>query len=400
MKTRSIILALGAVFALLPSAKAFAQQDTLVEITDVTIEEMANCQNHYYSNWRNNWFIQLGAGTSVPLVENYLSNGDAKRQFTLAMNVGVGHWFSPYVGIRFSALGGALHWENGDFSKAKYANLNFDLMWDMFNSLGNVNTQRVFSIIPFVGMGGTLTWDINSQGSNIYGKHGLKTRSWTLPVSAGIQMRFRLCSYANFFIEGRAQFYGDNFNGAAYGRPIDVNTALLGGFQINLSKPNFKSFSPCAYLNYINQLNNQVNDLRAQLANCNSNLAAAEAQLPCPQVQQPAAAPAPAALLATVRFTINSAKISKEEMVNVYNVAQWMKANEDAHISINGYADKDTGTAQYNQGLSQRRAQAVCDALVNQYGIDPSRLTVDAFGSETQPFGTNNWNRIVIFKDK
>ena len=40
------------------------------------------------------------------------------------------------------------------------------------------------------------------------------------------------------------------------------------------------------------------------------------------------------------------------EMVNVYNIAQWMKANPDANVVIKGYADKDTGTAAYNLKLS------------------------------------------------
>ena len=66
-------------------------------------------------------------------------------------------------------------------------------------------------------------------------------------------------------------------------------------------------------------------------------------------------------MMSTVRFTINSAKISNEEMVNVYNTAEYLKANPDVKVLIKGYADKDTGTA----------AQ--------------------------QPYDVNNWNRIVIF---
>ncbi len=69
--------------------------------------------------------------------------------------------------------------------------------------------------------------------------------------------------------------------------------------------------------------------------------------------------------MSTVRFTINSAKISSMEMVNVYNIAQWMKANPDANVVIKGYADKDTGTAAYNLKLSERRAQNVYNVLTN-----------------------------------
>lgn len=104
--------------------------------------------------------------------------------------------------------------------------------------------------------------------------------------------------------------------------------------------------------------------------------------------------------MTTVRFRINSAKISDEEMVNVYNISKWMNENKDQKVAIVGYADKDTGTAAYNMGLSKRRAEAVRDVLVNKYGIDPDRLTITAEGSDSQPYDVNNWNRIVIFNKK
>ena len=100
--------------------------------------------------------------------------------------------------------------------------------------------------------------------------------------------------------------------------------------------------------------------------------------------------------MTTVRFTINSAKITDEEMVNVYNVAQWMKANPNEKIVVTGYADKDTGTSEYNMQLSQKRADNVAAALEG-YGIAKDRIIIKAQGSDTQVYDTNNWNRIVIF---
>ena len=77
-----------------------------------------------------------------------------------------------------------------------------------------------------------------------------------------------------------------------------------------------------------------------------------------------------------------------------------MKDNPDQNVTIVGYADKDTGTAEYNMGLSKRRAEAVRSALVNEYGINPDRLSVSAEGSNVQPYDVNNWNRIVIFSNE
>jgi outer membrane protein OmpA-like peptidoglycan-associated protein len=102
--------------------------------------------------------------------------------------------------------------------------------------------------------------------------------------------------------------------------------------------------------------------------------------------------------MSTVRFTINSAAISDAEMVNIYNVAQWMDANPDQSVAIIGFADKATGTSAYNKQLSRQRAQNVFNALTNQYSIDPDRLSIQAEGSDVQPYQVNNWNRIVIFE--
>ena len=176
-----------------------------------------------------------------------------------------------------------------------------------------------------------------------------------------------------------------------------MNMTAMGGFIFNIGGKNFKSFNPCEYLGYINQLNNQVNDLRGELANCGARLAAAEAQLPCPEVVAVECPEAGAPLMSTVRFTINSAKITSLEAVNVFNIAQWMKANPESNVVIKGYADKDTGTAAYNMKLSERRAQNVYNMLTKEYGISADRLTIKAEGSDSQIYDTNNWNRIVIF---
>ena len=75
-----------------------------------------------------------------------------------------------------------------------------------------------------------------------------------------------------------------------------------------------------------------------------------------------------------------------------------MKKHTNAVVEVVGYADKDTGTAEYNMELSQRRAQAVADELTKTYGIDASRIKVIAKGSTEQPYPEHNdWNRVVIF---
>lgn len=397
---KSIFLTLAACGGMLFAANDAKAQEAVVVEESMSVTEF-DATPHYYNTWRDGWFLQLGAGFNMPFVETIKVDGRKSRHMTAAYNLGVGKWISPYLGWRFSGLYGAIHWEDNGLDRAKYATVNVDFMWDMFNSIGGVNTNRVFSIVPFIGLGGAFTWDFDSKMSNIEGRHGIKRNQWTLPVSAGIQLRLRLCKYVDFFAEGRAQFFGDNFNNYAYGRPIDINGSVIGGFTFNFGGKSFKTYDPTPYLAYINNLNGQVNDLRGELADCGNRLAAAEAQLPCPEAA-PVVKDCPEVatpLFSTVRFSINSARITDTEMVNVYNIAEWMKANPDAKIVIKGYADKNTGTTKYNMGLSKRRAEAVQKILVDKYGISSDRLTIEAEGSDVQPYSTNNWNRIVIFSE-
>lgn len=402
-------------FAMVPVANA---QD-VIEEEAVAVTEF-NCDNttRYSQSWRDNWFIQLGAGINQPFVERGIGvkspGKDVNRKnMTVTYNVGVGHWFSPYMGLRLNAIGGCLHWNNptelqkdNGWTKARHVNLNLEFMWDMCNSLAGVNPDRVVSVIPFVGLGGDYTWRIkDSKGnpaaaSNIYREGGekVKTNTWSLPVTAGIQLRFRLCKYVDFFAEARASFYGDNWNGCAYGDPIEANVACIGGFNFNIGGRTWSSYNDCATMSQIASLNNEVNALRAENLALAQDVTALENR---PQVKEVVEVDCPETpLMATVRFKINSAEIQPAEEVNIYNMAQWMKANPDQKVVICGYADKDTGTSEYNMELSKKRADAVYKALTSQYGIPSDKLVVKYDGSDVQPYATNDWNRIVIFSDK
>lgn len=417
MKAKNLYYALAVsagCFALAVPANA---QDVFVDEATTVTEFTCDNTTHYFSNWRDNWFIEVSAGINQPFVERgfYRTEGHTvnRKKMTLTYGVGFGRWVSPYVGFRIKANGGALHWDNpgmyargNGWARSKHANLQAELMWDMFNSIGGVNDNRVFSIIPFVGVGGDANWDIRdaegnpATGTNIVRRysHDPKSVQWTLPVSAGLQFRFRLCEYVDFFAEARAMFYGDNWNNCASGEAIDANVQVTGGFNFNIGGRNWGKFNQCAYVSQIAALNGQVNDLRAQLLACGQEVAALQAQLPCPEPVVKDCVNAP--LMTTVRFTINSDKIMPTEEVNVYNMAEWLKANPKEKVMVVGYADKDTGTSEYNMALSERRANAVADALVNNYGIDRNRLTVKYDGSDVQPYSTNDWNRIVIFTQK
>ena len=60
--------------------------------------------------------------------------------------------------------------------------------------------------------------------------------------------------------------------------------------------------------------------------------------------------------------------------------AQWLNANPDYAIIIEGHADEQ-GTREYNLALGARRASAVQDFLISQ-GIAPNRMRTVSYGKE------------------
>ncbi len=87
-----------------------------------------------------------------------------------------------------------------------------------------------------------------------------------------------------------------------------------------------------------------------------------------------------------VLFDVNSSVLKPGAYDEIDRVAYVLKKYPRTMIRIEGHTDS-TGSEQYNQMLSERRAMAVRDALV-QRGVDPRRIQVIGFG-ESKPIATN-----------
>jgi OOP family OmpA-OmpF porin len=90
-----------------------------------------------------------------------------------------------------------------------------------------------------------------------------------------------------------------------------------------------------------------------------------------------------------VNFDFDSARLRDEAMPILQEVGRVLEGQPGVPVTVQGHTDA-TGPEGYNQGLSQRRAQAVVDYLVENFsGLSVSRFTVQGFG-ETQPVATND----------
>lgn len=87
-----------------------------------------------------------------------------------------------------------------------------------------------------------------------------------------------------------------------------------------------------------------------------------------------------------ILFELDSSVILDSAKPDLARVVRALSENPDRSISIEGHTC-DLGTEQYNQGLSERRAEAVRDYLI-QGGISEDRIETDGHG-ETQPLVDN-----------
>ncbi len=90
-----------------------------------------------------------------------------------------------------------------------------------------------------------------------------------------------------------------------------------------------------------------------------------------------------------INFAFDSAEIKPEFKSDLDKAATFVRANKDIpYILIAGYTDNQ-GPADYNMSLSKRRADAVRQALIDDYGVDPDKLKTRGYG-ETQPVADNS----------
>ncbi|MES2617970.1 MAG: OmpA family protein [Bacteroidota bacterium] len=88
-----------------------------------------------------------------------------------------------------------------------------------------------------------------------------------------------------------------------------------------------------------------------------------------------------------ILFDVNSATIKPESYGALKEIANVLKENPTVKIKIVGHTDSD-GDDKANLELSKKRAQAVKDMLIKEFGIDASRMETDGKG-ESVPAETN-----------
>ena len=340
----------------------------------------------------DNWFMTLGGGANT-FFGNGFGDGDYIDATSWVGQLSVGKWISPIFGARLAVNVAqhehySQHQQLNDYVSSNSINPHVDVMWNATNALVGYKADRLYNFIPYVGVGGLIGMEKDFGGNTDL------ELSWNM----GLINNFQLSNNFSIFVELAATMVKDNF-GTRFTQNNDgdysydaIGQALVG---VKFGLGGKQDFTKAELMDHdlINRLNSDINRLRAE----NETLSKRPEFCPdCPEVE-PQVMVADVYVPNVVFFRINSANIDRQQQISIYNTAEYLKSNPNATVEITAYADKETGTPDYNMKLSEKRAKAVADALTKQYNIDSSRISVDWKGDTVQPYGENDWNRVAIF---
>lgn len=360
------------------AATGFAQETTTADPT----LKYSVATNSFWSNW----FIQVGAEWNAWYSNEEhgmgLSSSPFKRfRSNPGVGLAIGKWFTPGLGLRTKLQGiwgKTVTDDNNAGNGNKYWLLSEDVMFNLSNLFCGYNPTRVWNMIAFGGAGVS-----RSMSYNRYATH----------LRVGLQSQWKVSKHVSVYLEGGWNCMEPDADGVEYSKPHkggwdsrDNNLYAELGLSFQLGKASWDKTPDVDAIKALSQsqidaLNAQLNDANAENARLKNLLAN---QKNSESVKEFVNTPV------SVFFNINKSKIaSQKDLVNVKAVANYAKDN-NAKLEVTGYADSATGSADYNQKLSEDRANAVADELVKM-GIDRSNITTIGKGGvdELSPVSFN-----------
>ncbi|HVR37741.1 MAG TPA: OmpA family protein [Thermoanaerobaculia bacterium] len=110
-------------------------------------------------------------------------------------------------------------------------------------------------------------------------------------------------------------------------------------------------------------------------------------EIPGVEVSRPSEGEIDVRLTSDILFDTDSSGLRSESRATLRGLAENFQRYPENYIDVEGHTDS-TGSDDYNLALSERRADAVRDYLVNQ-GLEPSHVSARGFG-ESQPKEPND----------
>lgn len=377
---------------------------TMSATAQTTTEYPTRSRLHVVTNsfWAN-WYLQLGFSANASYLSQEQSglNGNpfSTDRGNLGVDFAIGKWFTPGIGLRTKVQGMYAN-DFGNFSDVKGSqllNIHEDVMFNLNNLFCGYNEKRVWNISVYPGLGYAYNLD-NKKGDYSF--------------NFGIINTFRVHKHWNIFLDIWTAFTEggtlDRFEGVYHSyegrnkwtaRYWDKLVGATLGVTYNLGKCTWEVAPDVDALMAMNQ--EQLDALNAQLKaeqDENARLRDLLASHKCPKAETTVQTVKEVATTnASVFFNIGKSTIaSRKDLVNVKEIAEYAAAN-GSKVVVTGYADSKTGSAQFNQGLSERRANAVAEELVKM-GVNRDNIEVVAAGGvdTLAPFSYNRRATVKI----
>ncbi len=391
-----------AAICLAAASTAFSQEAVTDDVVvEETIEYSTDKHKVETNGFWSNWFVSAGAG-----VQMYFGDHDNNLKFgkrlSPALDIAVGKWFSPEIGVRLMYNGlsakGATRWgvahSTGDLvegwnsglykSKFNYFNFQIDAMFNFTNIICGYKEDRLYNCSPYVGVGVMKVTDDPKEAA--------------ISGHFGIMNSFRISSAIDINLDLRGTLTSDELDGEPGGRWGEGLFAATVGITYKINPRGWnraKTVTRNVYDNTeLNRMREKLNRLNEENARLADELARKSQEKPV--VKQIASANV------LIVFPIGKSTLSNQARVSLGMLADAINAGDESTVyTITGYADAGTGSKELNERLSKERAEAVRDCLVDEFGVDASQLKVDYKGGvENMFYDDPRMSRAVITSSK
>ncbi len=340
----------------------------------------------------NHWSIDAGIGLTKPY-HRFSKGYRSPTPGFFAGEIGVRYMFNELFGLK-TGLGYDHFADDGpspDFSTNEYR-IDFQGVIGLGRLLRFEDWTRSINVLAHAGVGvGFLTFD--NASNNDYVGNALAGITGQVKLSPRISLNMDFTGIVNIR-------QGRSFNGgipASYNNDGMVFNGTVG-ISYYLGK-NKKAADWYARADRYAAIDARLAELESEMKKANQD-AARKNQSDVDELNQRIdkinnqMKPAPAKQegddfiarlinqgYVNIYFDFNSTKIEKNSASAINILRTYMKNNPGVSVNLIGYAD-EKGTEQYNQKLSQKRAEVVAD-LLQKAGIDKSRLHTEGRGEDT-----------------
>ena len=350
--------------------------------------------NGFWSNWE----LSVAGGVNATAWNGLGADQKAVGDLGWQVEGGLTKWFNPIVGARVQLIGGRLNSSDDFGRKSNWIMPHADAVLNLSNWIGGYREDRVYYAKVFAGAGVSFTNVKYDAGSGF-------------AATAGLINTFRVCKQLDINLELKGILSAGHDMPRAIapmaGKYGQIYSATLGvAYRFN-KRDWSKAYSQeeiDGYLASIAALEAGLAEAHRNEGKLNERLAAQKAAtdqaLKDNEALRAQLANKKDAVVAStaVFFNFDSSRLTDRAKASMQVLKEIIASAPKGQVfTIVGHADAKTGSAAYNQKLSEKRAEAVYNYLVEQ-GVNKDQLTWKGVGSTENIFPVNGTNRVVIVK--